>query len=394
MNSEKPTSPTPNGFERLAQEARVRDHRMNRTDAPYTDDQLAQLRESLNGFRLNRRERGKPISWERLADKIALSAPTLNAWAHGKYEGDDQRVARLVDQFLADEVERANRLPIGDFANIESSKRALGTAFEGISGNAMVALLGPPGCGKSSVLRALNAVRVGAMLITIDEHSGSRAGVTRKLAEAVLAASGRTVDLPDRSYERWALVLEYFRRTRNSVLLIDEAQKLLRSGLETIRDLHDLSDESGERNLPIVLAGDERFYRLITQARSAKAASTVSAQFARRIAPVFDWTRDGVPKGGGSELYTEADLVKAIQNDRLRLVDRDGLRWLTALANTRGYGLLGFAMRVLRTAWSIAGKRGPLTVAQLLSGLETTVGRDATVEVDEAAGGELLRRTA
>jgi len=384
---------TRDGFERLAGAGRVEYRVQPNADGVYTDEQLARLREELLAYRLSRHGAGgKPWSWEKLSRAVGLSAATLNAWAFGKYAGDEQRIARIVDGHLADELARRGRLAVGGYRNIGNARKALAVIREGVRQNSIVAIIGPPGCGKTTVARAAVAERAGlAVLLTIDEHTGSKAGVTRALWRAVAGSGGLSGEMSAASHERWAEVLDCFRRSRNALLVVDECQKLARGGLEVLRDLHDQSDPEGERCLPIVLVGDRRFYRLLVAAR-ADQVSPIAPQLSRRIAPVFDYERDGTVDGdSGGALYTEADLMQVIRNDRLRIVDEAGMRWLTRLANTPGYGLLGFALTVLRTAYSVSTRR-PLGVADLVIGLQMALGPDVAVEIDEVAGGALLRR--
>ncbi len=407
MPNEPQNPGPPDGFDRLVEAGRT-EYRMNpRTDAPFTHEQLTKLRADLLELRLRRGKKDRPVSWEKLADQIGfiakggmamfhaadLSAPTLHAWAHGKYEGDEQRVARLVDGFLADEVDRRGRLVLASYANLSNARKGLAVIREGLKQNSIVAVIGPPGCGKTTLGRAVLAERPGrAVMVTIDEHSGGKPGLTRLLWSAVAGVSNRSGDMPKTSHERWADVLDFFSRTRNSLLIVDEAQKLNRQGLEVLRDLHDKSDDTGERRLPIVLIGDPRFYRLLLKARAEK-SSPLSSQLSRRIAPIFDYERDGRLGDGSTDLYSPEDLIQVLRNDRLRIVDADGIRWMTRLSNTRGYGLIGFAVCVLRTAYSACAKR-PLGVAELSIALQMTLGPDVALEVDESAGGELLRATA
>lgn len=74
------------------------------------------------------------------------------------------------------------------------------------------------------------------------------------------------------------------------------------------------------------------------------------------------------------------------------------MRWLTRLANLAGWGSLGFAVAVCRIAFDIAESdrsgagRKVIEPETLTTALETMFGPSVAMEVDEAAGGELLRR--
>lgn len=381
--------PTKAGFDALAAEAR-RDFRVGK-DGQYDDGQLGRLRDELKSYRLTRQERGRALSWERLSAEVGMSPGTLNAWAHGKYGGDEQRVAGLVDLFLAHQAERRGRLAF-HFATIDNARAALGAVREGVRQCSIAAVIGAPGCGKTMIARAYCADRPGtAFLATVDEHTGTKAGVTRLIYATIAKAAGLGAP-PASSWQRWDAILAFFRGNRNSVLLIDEAQKLTGGGLEVLRDLHDKSDAAGDRNLPIVLFGDPRFYRLLLRSRREQ-SSPIAPQLSRRIAPIFDFERDGVQGDGSGDLYSVEDLVRVIRNERLRLVDDEGMRWLTMLANMSGYGRLGLAVEVLKTAHTIAEKT-PLGVRELRIALRMTIGPDGMDELNLSSGGELLRATA
>ena len=85
------------------------------------------------------------------------------------------------------------------------------------------------------------------------------------------------------------------------------------------------------------------------------------------------------------------DAGRILRNDRVRVITPDGVRWLARLANVRGWGSLGFAIAVARMGFDIASKM-PLDVDDLRSALRMTIGPQAVEEIDEAAGGELLRK--
>lgn len=369
------------GFDALTDAAR-REYRVNRTDAPYTDAQLGRLRQDLLDHRCNTRDRrGKVRSWEWLSDNIGVAASTLNQWAHGKYEGDDQRLARRVDEYLADEQARKGRLAIGGYRNIANAGKALAVMQAAVRDNEIAAIIGPSGCGKTEVMFAFASQRSGALALTIGENSATAAGVTTLLLQTVFAADGQDASGVPRNdnARRWSLLLDYFRRNRSAVLLVDEAQKMHKRGLEVLRDLHDQSDPARERRLPIILFGDARFYRLILASRAGRSC-VVEPQLARRITYCYDYERDGAATPGGPEMFTAEDLVQVLRNDRLRLVDAEGLRYLTRLANVPGEGHLGLVVSVVRKAAAIT-RQTPFSLDVLRAALRMTPSRRLAEEL-------------
>ncbi len=195
---------------------------------------------------------------------------------------------------------------------------------------------------------------------------------------------------------RMQAIERFLAERRNSVLLVDEAQKLSANGLELLRDLHDASDPTGRRNLPITLLGDERLGRLIGDARDGR-TSRMTSQFSSRLYPILnlaDWVGDN-----GGVYYTVEDVRRITQNQRLKLLTPRGEQWLTALANVDTEdGFLRTAMAVLRGATLFygavlrEGKR--LDVEHLRQAFILSCGKRRAEQIDQATGGELLAKTA
>jgi hypothetical protein len=182
---------------------------------------------------------------------------------------------------------------------------------------------------------------------------------------------------------------EYLAKTRNLAILVDEAQKLTPDGMEFLRDLHDASDPAGERKLPILLAGDEDLYRLVVRTRAGE-KSPLKPQLTRRLYPVLNLAAEGIGGDGGADLFTVEDVLRVLRNERLRLVDDPGAKWLCQLANVPGWGSLGFAMAIAAMAMDIA-ESTPVGVTDLRRALSMAIGPKAVRELDGLAGGTLLK---
>jgi len=133
-------------------------------------------------------------------------------------------------------------------------------------------------------------------------------------------------------------------------------------------------------------------YKLVVRTRAGE-KSPLKPQLTRRLYPVLNLAAEGLGGDGGADLFTVEDVLAVLRNERLRLVDSEGVRWLCQLANVPGWGALGFAMAILGMALDIAAKT-PAGVGDLRRALQMAIGPRAVRELDGLAGGSLLRATA
>jgi hypothetical protein len=363
------------------------DARMRKDDEAYTPEQQKALVSELRDYRITYPVNGKPIRWKQVAELVGLPESTLSEVVKGTYKGDVQKCLSLVDQFLADERLRRGRFDDRSFATTSLTRQIYGVIANGVKNNSMPVIIGSPGSGKSIHARAFAADREGVVLIHIDEANGDARGVTELLCTAIQPLRSM-IERPHR--RRVASIRAYLAKHRQTVVVVDEAQKLTRDGLEMLRDLHDTSDPDARRNTPIVLFGDREFYKLIARGRAGE-RSPIAPQLSRRMYPIFDIEKDGADDDG--KVYTAEDVVAILRNDRLRVLSDAGVKWVTRLANAPGYGLLGFAMAIVRMACDLA--RGETVDTEDLSeALNMALGPSVAEEVDQVAGGELLRRAA
>lgn len=379
---DSPKHAIPSGFEVLGTDARV-EFRMNKSNKAYTSEDAAALLAELDAYQVSHpRGDGKKLADSAAAEQIGISPSTLSDLKRGQYKADPQRPLSKVDEFLAKERSKEGRFDGRAFAMISIAQKMMGVVNSAMRNNSMAAIIADSGDGKTCFARAFAADREGAVLVRIDEAHADQRGLSVTLCREFKLG---TV-VPHR--ERTDLLVGYLQKNRNTILLVDEAQKLRADGLEYLRDLHDLSDPEGRRNLPIVLFGDATFYRLIVKARNGE-PGPIKPQMTRRLYPVLHVEGDAFQDGDGT-LFNVADIAKILRNQRLKVVTDDGVRWLASLANTRGWGSLGFAMVVARMAFDIASK-SPVTVADLQAALPMVVGPRSVALIDESAGGTLMR---
>jgi hypothetical protein len=380
------------GIGKLARHGRV-DYCMAKADEPLTDDIRRQIIEDVCAYRDDNGDCNEPLPWGRLAELIGISRGVLNDVIRDKYEGDTDKILHKIDQFLADDRARAGRFDFRSCARIGITEAIFGAIRSGIRLNTMPVIIGEAGDGKTVHARAFASDRGGVILIRADEAHHNDRGVTKLLCNA-LSGLRRFYNHP---HARWVMEIKnWLRKHGTAVIVVDEAQKLDGDGLEMLRDIHDLSDLSGRRNVPIVFFGDHNFKKLIFATRAGQ-RSPISPQTARRMRPVLDIETDCRLDDRGNA-FTVEDIVKIVRNNRVKLLTTRAARWLRDLANVTGWGRLGMAMGVLQLAIDINVPPGgelaePIDVEHLRDALEQTFGKEIAIVIDDAAEGALLEKT-
>jgi hypothetical protein len=373
--------PQGGGFESMAGNMGRREYRMRTDSQPYTDAQAGDLERSADDFRIAHK-----LSWAALAGRLGVPASSLSEVRSAIKAGkpckiDRNAVLRAIDEFLANEAARTGKLETS-FARTGAVERVFGVSAAALRYCSMGVVIAPPGCGKTTIARAIAADRDGAVLVRVIEGRGTARGMSYLIAEAM----GMATDITHP--QRMAGIMSRLRVTRNCFIIIDECQKMDGSALECLRDLHDTSDPEGRRNTPMLLFGDSTFLRLILRARNGE-SSVVKPQLSRRLYPLLNFETDG-SADGGKTLFTPEDIRRVLNNSRLKLVSEPGIQWLASLSNVPGYGALGLAVAVCRMALDIA-KSTPIAPEELQRALKMLLGPRAVADVDRLAGGELSR---
>jgi DNA transposition AAA+ family ATPase len=365
-------------FQRLAEQARV-EARM-RPDGNYSDEDHVKLREELNDIRVSQGRPGQPLPLHRQAVQIGVSTSVLAEYKNGTYRGNNADVAAKIDQYIATHRKRCQRHQLADFATIGQTREAFGVLDFGALHRSMVLIEGEPGSGKTSIGQGYAADRPDRYLIRPVAGFRDAAGVTFLICQAIPVLRKSATLSHSR---RMQATLEFFRAHQNGYLLVDEAQKLTRGGLEAVRDIHD------ETTIPVAFFGDAKFFRLIGDGRAGRAESRVEAQLSSRIYPILHL--DELTTGDGGERYSAADLLKILRAERVKVIAPDGVRWLTRLANVPGFGALRLALAVFKAAREVAGNR-LVEVADLVQGLRMVYTSKAVqMSLDQATNGELLQ---
>lgn len=357
-------------MDRLGMDARW-EARMLTEGKPITDAQRDALLTELRTYRDTHLVEDKPVSWAKLATYIGVSSSVLTETVKGKYAGDVEGVLRKIDQFLAGEAQAAKRTDIRGFARIKITDDIVAAINQTLVRRSIGVITGEPGSGKSMHARWFRDKHDGAILITSDD--------TDRDAKFVIDALHAELRLAHTPYTRdkKRMIEAYLQTHTNTVILVDEAQKLTNDALEIIRAFHDKSDIDCRRNVPVILFGDHHFYKVVVRSRGGE-KTPFSPQITSRMFPVLsiesqctDVDDDGQPIPG--TVFTREDIERIVRNSRLKLVRPEALAFATRLANVHGHGRLRLASRVLEIA--IDSKAGPqVTVEDLRSALDLFLG--------------------
>jgi DNA transposition AAA+ family ATPase len=227
-DANKPTPPTEGrGIEKLGQKGRL-EYRMVKDGQDATPDVIAQTIDDLKAWREDNHHDGRPPAWSRIADNIGIPSTTLSEVIAGKYKGNIQPAIVKIDQFLADARARRGRFEFRTTARIGITEAIFGALRTGIRLNTMPVIIGSPGTGKSAHMRAFMTDRPGVIMIRIDEATCHSRGVTKLLCQAIPELRNNTFRTAGK---RMDAIKEWLRKHGSTVIIVDEAQKLDRSGL-------------------------------------------------------------------------------------------------------------------------------------------------------------------
>jgi hypothetical protein len=297
----------------------------------------------------------------------------LSEWVKGVYKGDNDRVCRLVDQFLVREEQQSSGPNLRSFVMLRVVVEVVLAAItQAIKRRSIGVITAEPGSCKSLCGKWYCERNDGAFLITCDD-----ADRDAKFVVDALHAALKLGTYSPHARQRKREIEAYLQAHKNTIIIVDECQKLTADALEILRSLHDKSDPEGARNVPIILLGDETFYKTVVRSRGGE-RTPISPQITSRMFPVVSLERHGLQRDDDGQaipdsVYTKEDIEAIVKQQRLRVLRPDAIAWAVKLANIHGHGRLRLAARVLEIAIDI--KRGPqVTVADLQASLEFFLG--------------------
>ena len=188
----------------------------------------------------------KNLTVASVARLLDISTTTLHLWLKGKYEGNSERIEKLVKQFLQIQKERDNAPKSINFKMTRAAKIVFDTIRLAHVMNEMTVIVSRAGYGKTMAIKQYVARNRDAVLIEARPSQQTYALVYelgKKLTVSIRNDS-------DMIFQRIVTKLQISPK----VLIFDEAQLYNYRALEMIRRIHDVS------GCGVVLAGSYRLY--------------------------------------------------------------------------------------------------------------------------------------
>lgn len=211
------------------------------------------LRASVEAFlKVGKLSDGSPATQAWLAKQIGVAAPVVSAWLSGKYNGDNDRIERLVGDVL-----KAAPGRIQDSHRLFETPptKEVNAACERIKKRNRVALVsGEAGIGKTSGIVLYCSANPTAVAVTALKGANNECALINGLFRAV---DVRNFDRRKGDTRLGALIKHF--KGSNRLIIVDNAHRLTRGGLEFVFDFHD------ETGCPVCLVGNPEVLKKIQQ---------------------------------------------------------------------------------------------------------------------------------
>lgn len=194
-------------------------------------------------------------SQRQLSKETGLSTSVISQFLNGTYTGDNEEVAKTIDQYLAVGKERLNSVSDVQFVEkLYNTQEVLFACNYAHRNNDITLVSGDAGAGKTTALKYYAEHNTGVIFVT------ANACITT--ATAILSLICRQIgrQVPTRRAALMNTLVEPLTGT-NRLIIIDEADYLLLDALQAVRNLNDTA------HCGIVLSGNDKIYRQMLSPR-------------------------------------------------------------------------------------------------------------------------------
>ena len=211
---------------------------------------LKNTREELANFMEQSNKSQRQISKE-----TGLSTSVISQFLSGTYTGDNEEIAKILNQYLAVGKERLKSVSNACFyPELYNTKEVLFTCFYAHRHNDLALVSGDAGAGKTTALRHYAENNTGVILVTANACTTSASAILNLISQKVgRQRAGRKAAIMNNLVEQLS--------DTNRLIIIDEADHLTLDALQAIRNLNDLA------GVGIVLSGNDKIYRQMLSGR-------------------------------------------------------------------------------------------------------------------------------
>lgn len=330
----------------IAHDARVlRRARMLPTDRPLTPPEIRQVAKDVKEWMA---ESGFSLGAIEKALGEGYSKTTVSAFLKSTYSGDCEKVARGLNTFMEQQVQRAEVATPQGFIPFVVAKKMLAVCKHACDFSAVGLIVACSGVGKTMCAEFMHKSRPGSILYSVFDMERSPAAFVKELAALLGIPTHRT------SPQILRAICSKLKGS-NRLLIIDEAHNLSDRAMETVRNIHDAT------RIPIVLFSTDEILPLIND------TATNLGQMSRRVRIRYNAADDvqahGVGPGGRPVkksrdfLFSVAEIEQRFAREQLRLTD-DAISFLFLVANAVGHGCMGLAVGLVEVAVRIGMSTG------------------------------------
>lgn len=340
ITSPMPAQPgEPSVWDDCEQDARtLRRARMLPAKGPLTAQLIEEVRASVRRFKDQ-----FGVSSKTLAAEIGSSPTVISQFLSRAYTGDNERVARELNAAIERlaRIEEA-KLP-DDWFPFQQATKMLRVVDEAVAAKKMGLVTAPSGACKTSTVEAARLRNPGAVVIRANITGRSSGRILRAIAREI---GTRVVGASDEIFDR---IISELKGTSRPII-VDEAQRLGDTGVEVLRDIHDVA------GVPVVFFATDDFSLMVDD--TAKWLGQVRRRITHRFHAGADLPGSQLsfdPSGGQKvsakkrPMFTADELTQWMAKQGLRISD-DGIQCLAVLANFAELGCLGFCVEVVRRA--------------------------------------------
>jgi DNA transposition AAA+ family ATPase len=299
-------------------------------DGPLSPEHIKATRDAFQGYLYKSEQKAAAA-----AAAIGVAESTLSQWANGVYKGDNDKITRQINAWIADDARKRDvrvELPYVPTQIAEDFKTVATVARDD---GCMAVIIAPSGTGKTMVMRVL-AENASGLYLTCHTHMTPRRFLQSLCDLAKVRTDARTTaDLVE------ALCAKLSGSGRS--IFLDEAHQLRGELFSLIRTIYDMT------GCPIIMAGTDQILPHIDDRANHRGQFNSRCIKYDLMQHVFNAERPDDTLKLGRPLFTVDEIRQLFAHFNLKLTD-DVIDFVWALACLPDYGALRLVKRVLTFA--------------------------------------------